>query len=125
MVPEHFAKINLIAKTCHEVNKIYCESIGDHSQPSWENAPDWQKKSAINGVIFHLLNPYATPEDSHKNWLEEKKAAGWVYGSIKNPEIKAHPCIVDYKDLPKEQRDKDKLYMGAIGMFKNLDVKED
>ena len=25
-----------IAKTCYEVNKVYCESIGDFSQPKWE-----------------------------------------------------------------------------------------
>ena len=37
--------IRLIAKACHEANKVYCESIGDDTQPSWENAPEWQKES--------------------------------------------------------------------------------
>ena len=37
--------IKQIAKTCHEVNKAFCESIGDASQPSWNDAPQWQKIS--------------------------------------------------------------------------------
>lgn len=40
--------IEQTAKTAHEVNRAYCLSIGDISQPSWEDAPDWQKKSAVN-----------------------------------------------------------------------------
>ncbi|CDQ41843.1 hypothetical protein [Virgibacillus salexigens] len=31
---------NQIAELCHNVNKAYCESIGDLSQPKWEDAPD-------------------------------------------------------------------------------------
>lgn len=58
--------IEQIAKTAHELNKAYCASLGDHSQPSWEDAPDWQKDSAIRGVQFHLNNPTAGPEASHE-----------------------------------------------------------
>ena len=61
-----------IAKTCHEVNKAFCLANGDKSQPNWEDAPQWQKQSAINGVEFHLANPNSKPSDSHKNWLKEK-----------------------------------------------------
>lgn len=43
-----------IARIAHETNRAYCESIGDNSQPPWQDAPDWQKLSAINGVKFHL-----------------------------------------------------------------------
>ena len=28
-----------IARVAHELNKAYCESMGDHSQPDWDNAP--------------------------------------------------------------------------------------
>ena len=43
-----------IARICHEANAAYCLSLGDTSQTDWDNAPDWQKKSAINGVKFHM-----------------------------------------------------------------------
>ena len=77
-----------IAKICHEVNKAYCESIGDFSQPKWDDAPDWQKESAINGVKFHIYEENSTPSDSHNNWMKEKLENGWKYGKTKNPEKK-------------------------------------
>ena len=75
--------IEKIAKICHEVNKVYCESIGDFTQVTWDEAPDWQKKSAVNGVQLHLNNPALTPENSHENWMAEKVKDGWKYGEIK------------------------------------------
>ena len=74
---EIYMKIEDIAKITHEINKAYCESIGDTSQTEWENAPEWQKLSAVNGVQFHLSNPDANPELSHDNWLNEKIKDGW------------------------------------------------
>jgi hypothetical protein len=103
-----------IARTCHEVNRAYCKSIGDDSQPSWEDAPEWQKTSAINGVKFHRASPDpVSPEKSHESWLKEKEATGWKFGLVKDPEKKEHPCMVPYADLPEAQRKKD-MFFGAI-----------
>lgn len=103
-----------VAKVCHEVNRVYCKSIGDDSQPTWDEAPDWQKLSAINGVLFHLKNPDAGPPGSHENWLKDKQADGWVYGEKKDPEAKTHPCMVPYDQLPKEQQTKDALFVAIV-----------
>lgn len=103
-----------IAKVCHEVNRAYCASMGDMSQPSWEEAPEWQKISAIKGVNFHLSHPNAHPSDSHNEWLLEKRATGWKYGPVKDPEKKEHPCYMEYEDLPKEQRAKDFLFIAVV-----------
>lgn len=107
-----------IAQVAHEINKAFCESIGDRSQPSWAEAPDWQKSSAINGVKFHLDNPEALPSASHENWLKQKEEEGWKYGPIKNPETKEHPCFVPYDQLPVEQRSKDYLFKQVIHSLK-------
>jgi hypothetical protein len=107
-------EINSIARVCHEANRAYCQSIGDNSQPTWEDAPDWQKQSAVNGVAFHLANPYAKPSHSHEEWLKEKKATGWKYGTVKNPELKEHPCFVPYDELPEEQKKKDALFIAVV-----------
>lgn len=111
-----------IAKICHDANKSYCETIGDFSQPAWEDAPLWQKESAINGVMFHLTTPQTTPEQSHINWYEEKKNAGWTYGEVKNPETKTHPCMVEYNKLPMEQRIKDYIFKNIIDGLKGFVV---
>ena len=103
-----------IAAVAHEVNRAYCHSIGDDSQPAWNDAPDWQQKSAIAGVEYHLENPSASPEDSHISWLKVKEADGWKYGPVKDPEKKEHPCYVPYKELPKEQQAKDYLFSAVV-----------
>jgi hypothetical protein len=103
-----------IAQVAHEINKAYCESVGDFSQPTWEDAPNWQKESAVNGVVFHLNNPDAKPSHSHESWLAEKEAGGWKYGPVKNPEAKEPPCLVPYDELPTEQKTKDFLFKQVV-----------
>ena len=109
-----------IAQVSHELNKAYCESIGDHSQLSWDDAPDWQKYSAVNGVKFHISNPDASPEQSHESWLKQKKEAGCTYGPIKNPEIKEHPCFVPYDQLPDGQKSKDYIFRQTVHSLKKF-----
>lgn len=103
-----------IARVAHEANRTYCQCIGDDSQPYWDGAPDWQIRSAINGVQYHLDNPEAKPSDSHENWLKQKLAEGWKYGPVKDPEKKEHPCCVPYDQLPDEQKIKDSLFIGVV-----------
>jgi len=103
-----------IAKVCYEANRAYCQTIGDNSQPSWENAPEWQRRSAENGVVFHVFNPEATPRQSHEEWLKEKADAGWTYSPVKNEAKKEHPCFVPYDQLPDEQKRKDDLFIAII-----------
>lgn len=103
-----------IAQVAHETNKTYCEAFGDFSQPNWSDAPEWQKSSALLGVSLHINNPYAGPDDSHNSWLKQKLEEGWVYGPIKDPERKEHPCICSYSELPKEQQAKDYLFRSIV-----------
>jgi len=98
-----------IARVTHQLNKAYCEMIGDNTQVDFEDAPEWQTSSAINGVKFHIENPDANDSASHDSWLKEKVEAGWIYGEVKNAESKTHPCIVPFDQLPIEQQIKDKL----------------
>lgn len=109
-----------IAKVCHEVNREYCRSIGDNSQPAWEKAPDWQRKSALDGVKFSLDNPKAGPDSQHISWLLAKRVDGWRYGPIKNPEKKEHPCIVPFNELPREQQLKDKLFKTIVDAMREV-----
>ena len=102
--------IERAAKAAHEANRAYCEAIGDLTQVAWDDAPEWQKKSAVAGVQFIERNPDASPEAQHMSWLAEKKADGWTYGDVKDPERKQHPCFMPYGDLPASQRVKDELF---------------
>ena len=103
-----------IAKVCHEANKAYCEGMGDTSQPSWGDAPGWQKESAIMGVKAKLNDPDASPRQMHAMWVANKIANGWNYGPVKDAEKKTHPCIVPYDQLPVEQRIKDVMFSRIV-----------
>lgn len=109
-----------IAKVCHQANKALCESLGDTSQPDWENAPLWQTNSAIAGVEFNITNPTAPASASHDCWLEDKRAHGWSWGIEKDVELKTHPCFVPYDELPKEQQAKDYLFKNIVGALAPL-----
>lgn len=103
-----------IARVAHEVNRAYCEALGDTSQPKWEDAPYWQRSSAVNGVEFHQANPEAGPDHSHNEWLKEKEENGWKFGPVKDAELKEHPCFVPYEELPTEQKAKDFIFRGIV-----------
>ena len=109
-----------IAKVCHEANKAFCEGMGDYSQPSWDEAPRWQRESAYIGVKHKLDNPESTPEDSHKCWMATKLADGWKWGEVKDPEKKEHPCMVPYEKLPREQQAKDHLFTAIVDALRNI-----
>lgn len=113
-------KALLIASLCHGINLAYCRSLGDDSQPTWDNAPEWQRKSAIAGVEMHLANPSATPEQSHESWYKQKEAEGWKYGLVKDAEKKEHPCFLPYEELPSEQKAKDYLFKAVVELTRDL-----
>jgi hypothetical protein len=106
--------IEAIAKVCHEVNRGYCKAIGDTSQVPWDEAPEWQRKSAIQGVQFVLDDPDSTPENQHESWMDGKRADGWKYGPVKDPAKKEHPAFVPYAELPQEQKIKDHLFKAVV-----------
>jgi len=103
-----------IAKVCHDANRAYCQVLGDYSQLPWEAAPEWQRQSAINGVMFHVEHPEATEADSHGAWMREKVAEGWTFGAEKNAELKIHPSLLPYEELPLSVRRKDALFSAVV-----------
>jgi hypothetical protein len=107
-----------IARVCHEVNRAYCQALGDDSQLPWVEAADWQRESAIKGVAYALENPDAPVSAQHDAWLADKKADGWKHGPVKNADTKEHPCFVSYDELPVEQKAKDYIFRAVVHALK-------
>jgi hypothetical protein len=101
-----------IARIAHEVNRAYCEFLGDTSQVPWDDAPDWQKQSAFDGV--RAAQAGSTPEGLHEAWCRYKREDGWVYGPVKDAALKTHPCLVPYAELSNEQKFKDHLFHAVV-----------
>ncbi len=103
-----------IAAMAHEVNRAYCLSHGDESHQSWEDTPKLTQDSVISGVVAHLEDPTLTPAHSHALWMTFKLDEGWVYGEKKDYKAKTHPCLVNYNDLPPEQKAKDFIFRAVV-----------
>lgn len=106
----------LIAEVCHEANRVLQKNLGEPVNPPWDEATEEMRESALDGVRNALCG--ASPQGSHENWLKFKQEQGWTYGPVKDEEAKTHPCMVAYYALPEEQKFKDKLFTGIVGVFK-------
>ena len=113
-------KIEDIARVAYNVNRAYCEAMGDRSFGPWDLAPDWQKDANRAGVKFHLENPDAPPRASHESWRDMKTADGWKYGPVKNTDKKEHPCMMPFAALPPEQRAKDHLFKAVVDSLRGM-----
>lgn len=103
-----------IARVAHEINRAYCQAIGDDSQLPWDHAPAWQQDAAQANVAFHLQHPDAGPEASHQAWMAKKLADGWQHGPVKQPELKQHPALLPFEQLPAEEKAKDYLFRAVV-----------
>lgn len=109
-----------IARVTYEVNRAYCQSLGDFSFGPWEEASAFQRAANRAGVNFHLANPEAPPSESHESWAAQKFAAGWKYGPVKDEKKKEHPCLLPFEDLPREQQAKDFLFKAVVDSLKGF-----
>ena len=119
-------RVELLSAACHSAWYAYTVlALGEDGEP-WESASEWQKESIADAVQFWDVECAAFPENtpleekvkllaplSHENWMDYKSDDGWVYGDVKDPEKKTHPCMVPYDKLPHDQRMKDVVVINA------------
>lgn len=121
--PLYIAQVAAIV--AHEVNRAYCQSLGDMSQVVWDEAPEWQRSSSLMGALAVVDGAITNPGDAHRLWLEQKQSEGWTYGDVKDPEAKTHPCMVPFEQLPAEQQTKDLLFLATVrGVQRAMNVRE-
>ncbi len=44
----------------------------------------------------------------HDNWALSRFREGWSYGPMRNDVLKQHPCLVDYDELPENEKEYDR-----------------
>jgi ryanodine receptor 2 len=44
----------------------------------------------------------------HEVWARNRMEQGWTYGEERNDELKHHPCLVPYEELPEIEKDYDR-----------------
>ena len=60
----------------------------------------------------------------HEVWAETRIRQGWTYGSERNDELKKHPCLVPYEELPEEEKEYDRnTSIGTLKLIMKLGFK--
>lgn len=63
----------------------------------------------------------AIAEHFHDVWASERVSEGWTYGEQRNNELKTHPCMVPYEDLPAPAKEYDRIMaLDTIRLVKKL-----
>lgn len=115
--------VTQIARVCHEANRQFAFATGEDAtkvHPSWDDAPDEIRQSAITGV--QKAQAGETPRQLHESWCEGKLAAGWSFGPVRDNTAKIHPCLVDYDELPAVQKVKDSLFLAIVNAMAPVDL---
>ena len=60
----------------------------------------------------------------HEVWAETRISQGWKYGEQRNDELKTHPCLVPYEELPEEEKEYDRnTSIGTLKLIMKLGFK--
>jgi len=107
------AEIDWCALAAHEVNRAFCQAMGDNSHVAWEQVPDDLKVVARQSVLA-IATRETTNKQLHDDWVALKKLQGWTFGQTKDAKKKEHPCLVAWEQLPFEQQVKDDLWISTV-----------
>ena len=47
-------------------------------------------------------------ENTHDVWAKGRMDEGWTLGLVRNDELKQHPCLVPYAQLPENEKEYDR-----------------
>lgn len=72
------------------------------------------KTATLEAVHWNTSGETSTPASRHRQWVNEKKQAGWKFGRKKDARRKTHPLMVAYNQLPEVERRKDALVSAVI-----------
>ena len=97
--------IEEMARTCYAVAlpletslnvptdwRMCCESTYDSACP--------RAQRAFQRLVEHAIAHPDSPADAQMVWVKKKIAEGWTYGPVKSKELKQHPKLVGWKELP-------------------------
>ncbi|MDE5814131.1 MAG: Ryanodine receptor Ryr [Muribaculaceae bacterium] len=63
----------------------------------------------------------AIAENAHDIWARARMDEGWTYGPVRNDELKQHPDLVPYSQLPDSEKEYDRLMaMNTLRLVRRL-----
>ncbi len=86
--------------------------------PKPENLDGVQLSDELNGLVE------AMAKNVHDVWAQSRMEQGWTYGLERNDQLKHHPCLVAYEDLPDVEKAYDRdTAVGTLKLIQKLGFK--
>jgi len=103
------------AEWIYEAARLEAIASGRSIVPEkWEKRDEAFRKQFTDCVEGLRGNPIPTPEEAHNSWWRKYKEMGWKYGEVRDPVAKTHPDMVPFNELPKDERDKDEIFLALV-----------
>ena len=100
-------------------SKNYLVTITSSSRKTYTPKPIDLSDVELNDDLNELREAIA--ENAHEVWAENRYAEGWRYGEQRNDELKLHPDMVPYSQLPEGEKEYDReMAMKTIKLLKKL-----
>ena len=100
-------------------SKNYLVTISSNSMKTYTPKPIDLSDVELTEDLNELREAIA--ENAHEVWAENRYAEGWRYGVQRNDELKLHPDMVPYSQLPEGEKEYDReMAMNTIKLLKKL-----
>ena len=85
------------------------------------------KPESLDGIqLSDELNDLveAMAKNVHDVWAQSRMEQGWIYGPERNDQLKHHPCLVAYEELPEVEKAYDRdTAVGTLKLILKLGFK--
>lgn len=86
--------------------------------PQPMDTSDIQLPEGLNVLIEQMA------KNVHEVWAQSRMEQGWTYGPERNDQLKQHPCLVPYEQLPEEEKAYDRdTALGTLKLITKLGFK--
>ena len=83
--------------------------------PKLEELGDVKLPSELEKFIEDLA------KQLHEVWAQSRIEQGWTYGPERNDQLKHHPCLVPYEELPEVEKAHDRdTAVGTLKLIQKL-----
>ena len=83
--------------------------------PKLEELGDVKLPSELEKFIEDLA------KQEHEVWAQSRMEQGWTYGPERNDQLKHHPCLVPYEELPEVEKAYDRdTAVGTLKLIQKL-----
>src|SRR5271166_54070 len=72
----------------------------------WDPKPVDTVNVSLPDDVLELIELLA--ENAHDNWGRQRISEGWSYGPERNDNMRTHPLLVPYAELPESEKDYDR-----------------